>query len=80
MQHELPLNPPPAGEVYRTLNVDRWRGGLSSFDGTNPVHVYTHVVKSDVWIYSIELVNGVPNCVIRKNGFIISNYTTNHLK
>lgn len=80
MQHAMPPNPPPADEVYRTLNFDRWRSGLSLFDGTNPVHVYTHNREPNVWTYSIELVNGIPNCVIRKNGFIVSNYTTDHLK
>lgn len=80
MQSDLPPNPPPAEEVYRTLNLDRWRSGLLSFDGTNPVHIYTHVREPDIWRYSIELVNGVPNCVIRKNSVIVSNYTTEHLK
>jgi hypothetical protein len=80
MQDDLPPNPPPAVEVYRTLNLDRWRVALQSFDGTNPVHVYTYVREPNIWVYSVELVNGVPNCVIRKNGFIVSNYTTEHLK
>jgi hypothetical protein len=73
-------DPPPAGEVYRTLNLDRWRSKLSSFDGTNPVHVYTYIREPNVWTYSLELVNGIPNCVIRKNRVIVSNYTTEHLK
>jgi hypothetical protein len=80
MEHDLPPNPSPAEEVYRTLNLDRWRVALQSFDGTNSVHVYTYVREPNVWTYSIEVVNGVPNCVIRKNGFIVSNYTTEHLK
>jgi hypothetical protein len=80
MQKDLTLNPPPADEVYRTLNLDRWRSGLSAFDGTNPVHVYTDIREPNVWIYSVELVKGIPSCVIRKNGVIVSNYTTEHLK
>ena len=80
MQHDLPPNPPPAAEVYRTLNLDRWRVALQSFDGLNPVHVYTYVREPTVWMYSVERVNGIPSCVIRKNGLIVSNYTTEHLK
>ena len=80
MQPDLPPNPPPAGEVYRTLNLDRWRSKLSVFDGTKPVHVYTYIREPNVWTYSIELVDGIPNCVIRKNDVIVSNYTTDHLK
>jgi hypothetical protein len=80
MQNTLLPPPPPGQEVYRTLNLDRWRVALSMFDGTNPLHVYSYIREPDVWTYSLELVDGIPNCVIRKNNVIVSKYTTDHLK